>query len=125
MIYENIDEFINHNNDHLVSFTVSTNNNLNLIQNLFQSAQNNNIKLILFALDKYIAEFIQDKFDVDIVMFVMNDNNPNESKEFFNYEFGTDEWKQIVYYRYFSIWTSYHATFYACIKKIKYSCGSK
>lgn len=101
MIYENIDEFINHNNDHLVSFTVSTNNNLNLIQNLFQSAQNNNIKLVLFALDKYIAEFIQDKFDVDIVMFVMNDNNPNESKEFFNYEFGTDEWKQIVYYRYF------------------------
>ena len=101
MIYENIDEFINHNNDHLVSFTVSTNNNLNLIQNLFHSAQNNNIKLVLFALDKYIAEFIQDKFDVDIVMFVMNDNNPNESKEFFNYEFGTDEWKQIVYYRYF------------------------
>ena len=101
MIYENINEFLNTNNDHLISFTVSTNNNLNLIHNLFKSAENNNIKLVLFALDNYIVEFIRDKFDVDIILFIMDDNNPNETNKFYNFEFGTDEWKHIVYYRYF------------------------
>jgi len=100
MIYENIDDFINDNNDHLVSFTVSTNNNLNLIQNLFESAKNNNIKLVLFALDKHICTFMNKLFDIDIVMF-MADENPHKDKEFYNYEFGSSEWKQIVYYRYF------------------------
>ena len=100
MIYENIDEFLNNNNDHLISFTVSTNNNLNLIQNLLSSAEKNNIKIVLFALDNYIVDFIKDKYNIDIVLFMI-DNIPNQNSEFFNYEFGTDEWKQIVYFRYF------------------------
>ena len=34
MIFENIDDFLDNNNDHLVSFTVSTYNNINLIRDL-------------------------------------------------------------------------------------------
>lgn len=99
MIYENIDEFLNDNNDHLISFTVSTNNNLNLIRNLIKSAENNNIKLVLFALDHHISKYINELFNIDIVMFILDDNSHKE--EHFNYKFGTNEWKSIVYYRYF------------------------
>lgn len=103
MIYDNIDDFLNDNNEHLISFTVSTNNNLNLISNLFESARKNNIKLVLFALDNYISHFIKNNYpEFDIVMFVAG-NNPHKNNQFFNYEFGTNEWKNIVYHRYFIV----------------------
>lgn len=99
MLYQNIDDFINYNNDHLVSFTVSTYNNLNLINNLFTSAKNNNINLVLFALDRNIANFILNNFDCDVVLFILNtDENKNN---IYSYKYGTKEWCSIVYDRYF------------------------
>lgn len=104
MIYENIDEFLNLNNDHLVSFTVSTYNNLNLIRNLFTSAKNNNINLVLFALDKKIANFMNEHFKVEIVLFLLTEPRNQEDTDvniYYNYRYGTNEWKEIVYDRYF------------------------
>ena len=99
MIFENIDEFINYNNDHLISFTVSTYNNLNLLRNLFTSASNNNLKLVFFALDKKIAEYINISFNVDVVLFLLD--NQKENDDSFNYKYGSKEWVSIVYNRYF------------------------
>jgi len=104
MIYENIDEFINLNNDHLISFTVSTFNNLNILRNLIQSAINQKINLVLFALDKKIASYISRFYDIDIVLFFIH-TNPNENNEdddkIINYKYGSPEWASIVYDRYF------------------------
>lgn len=98
MIYDNIDDFLNLNNDHLICFTVSTYNNLNLIRNLINSSINNEIKLVFFALDKNIANFLNKNFDIDIVLFFI-DNSLNN--KFFNFKFGSKEWKNMVYDRYF------------------------
>ena len=99
MIFENIDEFLNYNNDHLISFTVSTYNNLNLLRNLFTSAHNNNLKLVFFALDKNIANYINQQFNIDVVLFLINDRK--EEVNFYNYKYGSKEWVSIVYDRYF------------------------
>lgn len=101
MIFENIDDFINHNNDHLISFTVSTYNNLNLLRNLFTSADISNIKLVFFALDNTVAQYINEMYDVDVVLFILDDNLNTNQEGFKNYKYGSKEWASIVYYRYF------------------------
>ena len=98
MIFENIDDFLDNNNDHLICFTVSTYNNLNLIRNLIISAQNNNIKIVFFALDKNISKFIDENFNIDVVLYLVNDSL---NKNFHNFEFGSKEWCNMVYDRYF------------------------
>ena len=99
MIFENIDEFINYNNDHLISFTVSTYNNLNLLRNLFTSAFNNNLKLVFFALDNKIADYINKTFNVDVVLFLLE--NQKQNNDCYIYKYGSKEWVSIVYNRYF------------------------
>ena len=99
MIFENIDEFINYNNDHLISFTVSTYNNLNLLRNLFTSAFNNKLKLVFFALDNKVAEYINTTFNVDVVLYLIDKQNVND--DCYNYKYGSKEWVSIVYNRYF------------------------
>ena len=99
MLFENIDEFINYNNEHLISFTVSTYNNLNMLRNLISSANLNNINLVFFALDKNIATYVNKNFNIDVVLFILDDNLSNNG--FMNYKYGSKEWASIVYHRYF------------------------
>ena len=107
MIFENIDDFLDKNNDHLVSFTVSTYNNINLIRNLLNSALQNNIKLVFFALDKEIADFIHKNFNssVTIVLYDVDVSNKSKNSDSSSsltiYKYGSQEWASIVYYRYF------------------------
>ena len=46
MIYSCIDDFLDVNNDHLVSYIVSNIGGLTLVKNCLLSAQKNNVKLV-------------------------------------------------------------------------------
>ena len=95
MIYSSIENFLNQNNDHLVSYIVSNIGGLNLVKNCLLSAQKNNVKLVLFALDEEIAQIIEKDFSVDIVLYLAN------LKKGFTYTYGSFEWIDVVYNRYF------------------------
>jgi hypothetical protein len=110
MIYQNIDEFLDNNNEHLINFIVSTYNNINLINNLLNSAFNNQIKIVIFALDNKLANYIQEQFilklkmNIEIVLYLNSSkqiNNNNDLNDLNIYHFGTKEWSSIVYDRYF------------------------
>lgn len=97
MIYSCIEDFLNDNNDHLVSYIVSNFGGLTLVKNCLFSAQKNNVKIVLFALDQEIADEIEYFFNsnIDIVLYLAN------LKKNFTYTYGSFEWIDIVYNRYF------------------------
>ena len=95
MIYSCIEDFLNKNNDHLVSYIVSNIGGLTLVKNCLLSAQKNNVKLVLFALDEEIAQIIDKDFYIEIVLYLAN------LKKDHTYTYGSFEWIDVVYNRYF------------------------
>ena len=95
MIYSCIDDFLDKNNDHLVSYIVSNIGGLTLVKNCLLSAQKNDVKLVLFALDEEIAQLIDKDFSIEIVLYLAN------LKKDFTYTYGSFEWIDVVYNRYF------------------------
>lgn len=95
MIYSCIDDFLDVNNDHMVSYIVSNIGGLTLVKNCLLSAQKNNVKLVLFALDEEISQTIEKDFSIEIVLFLAN------LKKDFTYTYGSFEWIDVVYNRYF------------------------
>ena len=95
MIHKTLDDFLDNNNDHLICYIVSNFDGFNLVKNCLLSAQKSNVSIVLFALDEEIAEEISKLFEIDIVIFLVGiDKNQT-------YKYGTFEWIDIVYNRYF------------------------
>ena len=95
MIHKTLDDFLDNNNDHLICYIVSNFDGFNLVKNCLLSAQKSNVSIVLFALDEEIAEEISKLFEIDIVLFLVGiDKNQT-------YKYGTFEWIDIVYNRYF------------------------
>ena len=95
MIYNSIDDFLNINNDHLISYIVSNHGGITLVKNCLKSAHHHNVKLVLFALDEEIAKEVNTLFDIDIVLYLVNIDKT------ITYKYGTFEWINVVYNRYF------------------------
>ena len=95
MIYSCIEDFLNQNNDHLVSYIVSNIGGYTLVKNCLLSAQKNNVRLVLFALDEEIAQIIDKDFSIEIVLYLAN------LKKDHTYTYGSFEWIDVVYNRYF------------------------
>lgn len=93
-VYENINLFLKDNKSSNIVFCVANNGILNMTKNLLISAKNNNIDLVLFALDNQIVENL--KNECTIIKYFDNEVNYNKF-----YEYGTIDFKKVVFQRFF------------------------
>lgn len=92
-IYDNINYFLNKNNDKNIIFCIANNSILEMVKNLVKSADKNNIKLVLFALDEKIVKNMKNK--CVIVKYFSSDIENNKF-----YKYGTEEFKKVIFQRF-------------------------
>jgi len=92
-VYKDLQTFINQNKSKEVIFCVANNGVNEMTFNLIESCRINKINIVVFALDKSISKFLENACDV-VNYFVELGGNQI-------YEYETENFKKIAYYRFF------------------------
>ena len=72
MIYYDIEQLLNNNKDNIIIFCVANLPVIDFVENLIISANSISIKIVVFSLDEEMADILNKKYDLDIVIYKIN-----------------------------------------------------
>ena len=97
-VHDNINDFLISNNNECVIFCVANNAVFDMTKNLVISATNNNIDIVLFALDEDIVENMKDSCHI-VKYYFDGLGNTFNNKKFCKY--GTNSFQNVIFQRFF------------------------
>ena len=97
MIYQNIDQLLANNTDTTIIFCVANLPVIDFLENLIISASKLGIKIVVFSLDEQMANILDKKYDLEIVIHKIESTvDSNKCSEFGSRGFGN-----IIFERFF------------------------
>uniref|UniRef100_A0A6C0LJ53 Nucleotide-diphospho-sugar transferase domain-containing protein n=1 Tax=viral metagenome TaxID=1070528 RepID=A0A6C0LJ53_9ZZZZ len=97
-VYKRLEDFLKNNGDANINFCVANNGILEMTRNLVKSAQMNNVKIVLIALDKTIVRNMRGQCDI-VKYFDNHFEKKIVSAQFYSYD--SKDFKLVVHQRFF------------------------